>query len=254
MTMRFYGVMASNTAAPAAPASPIFNLNDDGTVAGAFGYLHLETTAPDYQAFSKTQLSAETAANNVYIALADDPLATDAVNPGSDVVVWGAEITDHTGATADINTGSNFFGVGALWSGGAGQFYVGHGVIGAADREIRYSPFASYGSSLATGDSGADLGSVTHKVVCYFNGATGKIGYAYYDFVLGDFVDKGYDPAAGTFTGNLTPYMFMDNDSVAVAGLNNTTLTGSFKTDTTWLSQFSGVLPAGAKAFDGTVI
>lgn len=236
-------------------ASPIFPLDWPPEDATAFGYLHLDMIEPDNQAFSQTLSSSDTATNNVYLAFRDQGLTTNTVAVGaSDIIAFGLELTGHTAATADINTGGVFMSLGALWASGAASFRTDLKVASGANRELVYQPAASYTTSFSDGNSQGDLGSFTHKVVIYFNGATGKIGWAYYNHFTDAWVDKGYDPAAGTFTSPIIPFVSIDNDSVPVPALDGATITGSFKTDTTWLADASSVLPAGSKAVDGTTI
>lgn len=231
----------------------VYQLNDSGAVAGAFGYLHAATNAPDYQRADVTLLTAETAANNVYLGLADDPLGTDAVNVGTDVVALGFEVIDHTGATADIFGGGPFCGFGMIWGGGASSYAWRAETTAIGSRNISLTPEWSGGvpGASSVADTGAVLSTNIQKIAMYFNGSTGRIGMAYFNHNTSQWVDNGYDPTA-SFTGALSPYIFVDNDAVPIPALNGSVVSCQLRTDKSW---FSGVpLPVGTKTVCGEVI
>lgn len=249
---------SANTIAGSAPLSltDVFQLNDNGTLAGAFGYIGRAnlTHGNRFTRVDVTQDATENGATApVYMALADDATNTDMVSVGTDIIAFGIEVLNHTGATPDIHSG---YVVGQILiaDGVGGAAGLSYRLTGSADRTVIFLPFGQGDMALTgtpDGDTGVELGADIAKAVIYVNGATGQFGWGFYDSALGQWVDKGYD-ATGSMPASLIPLMSADNDAYYVAALDNTMVSQRFRADKEFLSEVPFLVSLGAKTWNKT--
>lgn len=231
--------------------SGIYELDDDGTVAGGFGYLALSPNV-DNQSFDRTLTASDGA--NIYFGVNSDPFGAGKITVGTDIIAIGFVITANTGATTSLNSAGTLGGFGVLWSGGAGNYQVQHSVTSGSNKNHRATPAASFTPSIGTTQTYQNLAfGKDYEVILYFNGSTGRVGFCYESGLTSSWVDAGYD-TGGTFVDGISPFVFVDNDAAAIGALDGSVQSGSLKTDATWLARASSVLPAGCKTFDGTTI